>query len=153
MQFYVFLNNSAKILVWNHSDLTTEDLQEKIKKLDNKYKCSFLLINNNKLTQLPTLRKYPQFSDLKVIDASHNQLTDVDDKYLPDTVKILHLGHNNIHHLSPQLENDWLLAFCSSTNFRREEVNLQQNPISCKLKLIKNAALHLVNFHLMYILI
>ena len=123
---------SGNKLEWGHADLNDADIQKKIEKLDKKYQCSVLLINNNKLTQLPALNKYPQFSNLKVIDASHNQLTYVDDKHLPDTVKLLHLGHNYIHHMSAQLKNDWLLCLCSSTNVKGAEVILEHNPISCK---------------------
>ena len=111
-----------------HTGLTDADLQKEILKLDINYLCSVLLINNNKRTHLPTLSTYPQFANLKVIDASHNQLTDVDDKDLPDTVKILDLGDKNIQHLSSKLENDWLHGFCSLRN--RVEVNLEHNPIS-----------------------
>ena len=113
--------------------MTDADLLKKIEVLDTNYKCSVLLINNNKLTQLPDFNKYPQFSDLKVIDASHNQLTDVDDKHLPDTVKIVHLGDNNIQTMSPSLLTDWVNScygiISNEQKSAKLEIVLNNNPI------------------------
>ena len=92
-----------------------------------------LLINNNNLKQLPDLKKYPQFSGLKLIDASHNQLTDVNDKHLPDTVQIIHLGNNRIQTMSPGLVSDWLHSCCDMKESAKREIALHGNPIGNKI--------------------
>lgn len=129
-------NDSAKTLQWNHADLTDTALQNNIGKLNTEYRCSVLLISNNKLTQLPDLKKYPQFSDLKVIDVSHNELTVVHEERLPRSAKIVNLANNNIQTMSPNLISDWLYnCYHIKTNGKKlatREIYLHGNPIGNK---------------------
>ena len=76
---------------------------DKLNQLDPDYKCSVLLINHNQLTSLPDHTQYPQFSQLKVLNANYNQIKTVSKDHIPDSVEKLYLFNNKLKSIPDSL--------------------------------------------------
>lgn len=121
------------ILHWANLKMSDEDLHVKLQSLPKDQKYRVLLVHNNCLTSLPDFNKYPQLSDIKVINASYNQISEVNEEHLPGTATIMHLRNNNIQTMSPNLVSDWLHNCFDMTKegkiSGKREINLYCNPI------------------------
>ena len=113
--------------------MSDEALQTRLQELPSDMQYRVLLLQGNQLTRVPDLTKFPQFSQLQVLNMADNKLTEVKEEHLPASVRTLHLSRNKIHTMSPQLVSDWLHSYfhmmCNSRQSDNRQVILDTCPI------------------------
>ena len=136
---YLFFLDPA-ILQWGDCSMSNEDLQTRLQSLPSDMQYRVLLLQGNRLTRVPDLTKFPQFSQLQVLNMADNRLTEVREEHLPASVKTLYLSRNPIHTMSPQLVSDWLHSYfhmiSNSRHSDNRKVIVESCPISKYAKII-----------------
>ena len=121
------------VLNWSNMEMHDADLEKKLNMLNGDIQYQILLIDNNHLTVLPDLSKYPQLQGLQILVALNNKIHAM--RGFPSKLKSIFLRNNDIKDLEKKCFH--------ATIFDNLKKQLYETSIDRNLKKPPKEVLHL----------